>query len=126
VKWAAFVHLFTCLKTQAGVGGFGSKSQTRAQGLGSGSAVSNDNGGWWWVVVGLLERRRIHKRERGKEVGGQKPETEPAWLSFGSAVLNGGGERWWMSVGLLVKSDGGRRAAHSQTRAGERDWEPKT
>ena len=78
------------------------------------------------MVVGLLERRRVHKRERGKEVGGQKPETEPAWLGFGSAMLNGSGERQWMSVGLLVKSDGGRRAARSQTRAGERDWEPKT
>ena len=78
------------------------------------------------MVVGLLERRRVHKRKREKEVGGQKPETKLVWLSFRSAVLNSHGKRWWMSVGLLVKSDGGRRAAHSQTRVGERDWEPKT
>ena len=118
----ASVHVFE----NPSRGGLGSKSQNRAQGLGSGSAVSNDNGGWWWVVVGLLQRQRVHKRKQGKEVGGQKPKTELAWLGFGSAVLNGSGERWWMSVGLLVKSDGGCRAACSQMRVGERGWEPKT
>jgi hypothetical protein len=91
-------------KRKRGEGGLGSKSQNRVQGLGSGSAVSNDDGGWWWVVVGLLKGRRVHKRERGKEVGCQKPETEPAWLGFGSAVLNGGGERRWMLVGWCPRS----------------------
>ena len=75
--------------------------------------------------MGLLERQRIHKRKQEKKVRGQKPETELVWLGFGSAMLNSSDERRWMSVGLLVKSDGGRRAARSQTRAGERDWEPK-
>ena len=75
---------------------------------------------------GLLKRQGVHKRERGKEVGGQKPETKPVWLSFGSAVLNSSGERQWMLVGLLVKSDGGCRAVRLQTRAGERGWELKT
>ena len=77
-------------------------------------------------MVGLLKGRRVHKHERGKEVGCHKPETEPAWLGFGSAMLNGGGERRWMLVGLLVKSDGGCRAVHSQMQVGERGWEPKT
>jgi hypothetical protein len=62
----------------------------------------------------------------GGRVGGQKSETEPPRLGFGSAVSNSAGESWWVLVGLLERSDGGRGAARSQMRVGERGWESKT
>jgi hypothetical protein len=83
----AFVHVFE--NASGGRGVWGQNPKTEHKGSVPGllcQMTMVGGGGWWWVVVGLLERRCVHKRERGKEVGGQKPETEPAWLSFGSAM----------------------------------------
>ena len=122
----ASIRVFENTSGGRGVWGQNPKTEHKGSVLGLLCQMTMVGGGGWWWCCSKGGAFTNASGGNSKEVGGQKPETEPAWLSFGSAMLNGSGERWWMSVGLLVKSDGGCRAARSQTRAGERGWEPKT
>jgi hypothetical protein len=87
-------------KHERGRGVGGQKCETERDGLVSGLScyrTVGDVGGYWWgcsqgdmVVMGP----RVHKRKRGRGVGGQKPETEHDGSVSGSItirVLRGAG-----------------------------------